>query len=283
MSDAPFIVLDVDGVLHPLRASGHPLRASMADILARGEREEALDAADPEDLGGRTGETVDGEFVDECTTVLAEIVQSVGAKIVLSSTWRETAPQRRAVNSQLARHGISAIVGWTGSLSGPHRRAEEILAWAAEQQRSSSAPCCWVALDDQEGLDQFLPAANLVQTDPARGLTAEDGERALECLRQQRRAILGLADEVDDAAARRRRRRGGMQRSTLGMRASPEGRAALQQELLAEDEETAREDEQRVELHEVQQSQRVQEEVPRAGVPVGGSDHNSNDPPTGAK
>lgn len=178
------IVLDVDGVLHPLRPSGHPLHASMESIIARNEREEALDAADPDDANKRVGEILPGEFTDECMRVLESVVRESGAKIILSSTWRETAPQRRAVDARLVAHGLPHVIDYTPQFSSLEGRAAEILAWASEQSPS----CCWVAIDDRE-LSQ-LPNTHFVLTDPARGMTPTDGERVLELLRQQRQALV---------------------------------------------------------------------------------------------
>ena len=201
---SPFILLDVDGVLHPLRPSGHPLLASMDDIVQRGERE-AFVADDPH----HTGEVIRGEFEPGCMNALHHLVQGCGAHIVLSSTWRETLPQRRAVDQQLQRFGMPCALGFTPQIpryEGGGRGAE-ILAWVTEQEGISGS-CCWIAIDDLE-LEQQLPPSHFLRTDPAVGLTTEDAERAAEMLRQQQRTALGLE-------ASGPQRRGGMQRSTLG-------------------------------------------------------------------
>lgn len=232
MSADPVILLDVDGVLHPVRPSGHPLRAAMEDLIARVEAEESIAGDD------HVGRVVEGEFVQECMAALGDCVRASGARIVLSSTWRETAPQRRAVDAQLVKHGLPPHEGCTPRLSVIEGgRAAEIIAWAAERDCNPGASTtCWVALDDQEGLEHKLPATHFVKVDPALGLTAADAERACELLRQQQCAALGVpvggstGDEAGGASGSARRRRGGMQRSTLGM-SLEDGRARLQIEL----------------------------------------------------
>lgn len=170
------ILLDVDGVLHPLRPSGHALYASMDDLTARADEELDL----PDDA---TGRTVAGEFLEENMAALHHIVSTTGAAIVLSSTWRETAPQRRAVDVQLIKHGIAPHVGCTPRLPMVPNggRAAEILAWAAEHATGGVA---WVALDDLELTG--LPKSCFVQMDPAVGLTRLDADRVIACLQQQK-------------------------------------------------------------------------------------------------
>jgi len=75
----------------------------MEALAARADAEFDL----PEDA---TASVVEGEFLPDNMAALASIVQQTGARIVLSSTWRETWPQRRAVEKQLIAHGISGGV-----------------------------------------------------------------------------------------------------------------------------------------------------------------------------
>lgn len=210
---APFLLLDVDGVMHPLRESGHPLHASIEDLIKRADDDIALQSDSPESVS----HVVDGEFTDDCMDALAECVRACGAQIVLSSTWRETAPQRRAVDLQLKNRGLPASIGCTPMFTGAGRggRTAEVLAWADEQQElaeaSGSGSCCWVAIDDME---LELPDDHFVQTDPSVGLTAADADRVMEMLRRQQQKALG----PEIAELPRRVRRGAMQRSSLGMR-----------------------------------------------------------------
>ena len=142
----------------------------MDAIIARGEAEAEL----PEDA---TAATVDGEFTNECMGALAQCVHATSARIVLSSTWRETAPQRRAVEAQLKAHGIvERICGCTPGLPLLEGgRVAEILQWVDLHK-----PARWVALDDAD-LSK-LPAGRFVRTDPAKGFTRHDAARVEELL-----------------------------------------------------------------------------------------------------
>ena len=166
-----FLLLDIDGVCHPLKPSGHCLNASMADLAARADEELELSE-------NSTGRVVAGEFEERNMAALARIVASTSATIVLSSTWRETGPQRRAVDGQLTKHGLPPHVGVTPSLQGDGRAAE-ILAWAA----AHGSGAAWVAVDDLPL--PSLPSNRFVQTDPAVGLTCADAERVIACFRAQ--------------------------------------------------------------------------------------------------
>ena len=173
---APIIVLDIDGVLHPLRPSGHALHAKMEDLTARCDADLELSDSDETAVGG----VVAGEFTEDCMTALAKLVKTSGAQIILSSTWRETAVQRRAVDQQLKKCGIPAHSGCTPKLPlVGGGRAAEILAWA------KTAPAgCWVAIDDTPLVG--IPERHYLQTDPAVGLTAANVERVLGMLRWQK-------------------------------------------------------------------------------------------------
>jgi hypothetical protein len=213
----PVILLDIDGVVHPLAPSGHPLHASMDDLSARCDADLEMD--EEEGVGG----VVEGEFTAECMHALQECCQATGCEIVLSSTWRETQPQRRAVDGQLRKANLPASSGCTPRLPlVGGGRAHEILAWA-----EANPSRCWVAIDDM-ALDE-LPEAHFVKTDPAVGLTSADAELVVEKLRQQRVRALGMDTEQDEGRSTpRRRRRGGMQRSMLGISVESDGTMQLQ-------------------------------------------------------
>lgn len=171
------IFLDVDGVLHPLDPRGLPARADFDELTARSEAELDLDST-------ATASVVRGEFEEENMRAMRACVAECGASIVLSTTWRETEPQRRAVDQQLVKHGLPASIGCTPRLPLLEGgRPAEIEAWVREHR-----PARWVAIDDQE-LDaerahaRALPAQHFVRTDPARGFTAEDAARVKELLR----------------------------------------------------------------------------------------------------
>ena len=96
-----FILLDVDGVLHPLSSNGMPLHAQRDQWLARAERENALDDSGRRHDPLRVAEVIPGEFHEPCMAALGRVVRRTGAQIVLTSTWRLTGPGRRAVDAAL--------------------------------------------------------------------------------------------------------------------------------------------------------------------------------------
>jgi len=175
MASALFIVLDVDGVLHPLAENGLPANAKFEALSARADEEPI------EDDGVRIARTVPGEFEPHCMAELARAVAETGADIVLSSTWRETGPLRRAVDAKLQEFFMPASVGATPRLSVLRGgRAAEILAWAAEQPAATR----WVALDD---LDLRLGPVTLtdehfLHVDPRTGLTAAGADQLIALL-----------------------------------------------------------------------------------------------------
>tara|TARA_B100000795_G_scaffold163709_1_gene123098 strand:- start:1583 stop:2020 length:438 start_codon:yes stop_codon:yes gene_type:complete len=122
---------------------------------------------------------------------LARAVATTGAQIVLSTTWRETPPQRRAVDRKLQEFGIPPSVDATPRLSVLRGgRAAEILAWAAAQPAGTR----WVALDDidlgqkpvpgtgRSVVDGTLLPEHFVHVDAHIGLTAADADRLIGLL-----------------------------------------------------------------------------------------------------
>jgi hypothetical protein len=173
MADQPAVlVLDIDGVCHPLTDKGVAALAKLSDLTARCDRELDLDDS-------ATGEVVDGEFVEPCMHALARAVRVTRAEIVLSSTWRETALQRRAVDGQLRAHGIPAHSGCTPMLPLLEGgRAAEILAWADATQSSKQR---WVAIDDNPAVNK-LPEGHFVWTDYRTGFTEADADTVIALL-----------------------------------------------------------------------------------------------------
>ena len=136
---------------------------------------------------------------------LARALAATGAQIVLSTTWRETPPQRRAVDRKLQEFGMPASVEATPRLSVLRGgRAAEILQWAAAQPAGTR----WVALDDvdlgskpvpgsgRSVVDGTLLPENFVHVDARTGLTAADSDRLIALL-----APGATAADVEGAAA----------------------------------------------------------------------------------
>ena len=226
---ASFVVLDVDGVLHPLSEKGLPVNATFEDLSKRADEEleddgscvfRAVAGESQQHLhsywlaptvscrvpvhfplghekalpGARTHDEptdTSGEFEPRCMAELARAVATTGAQIVLSTTWRETPPQRRAVDRKLQEFGIPPSVDATPRLSVLRGgRAAEILAWAAAQPAGTR----WVALDDidlgqkpvpgtgRSVVDGTLLPEHFVHVDAHTGLTAADADRLIGLL-----------------------------------------------------------------------------------------------------
>ncbi len=147
----PIIFLDIDGVL----------------------------IAYPE--GGHTAP----QFTPRCVEAFKSIIEAVPRiRVVLSSTWR--LPEHvNQLHSQWQAHGFPVSLAWDGTpdtrgepeVSLLHRRGLEIKAWLD----SHPEVCRWVVLDDERmAIEPILGNRRCVFTNPARGLTADDAERAIE-------------------------------------------------------------------------------------------------------
>jgi hypothetical protein len=188
-----YILLDVDGVLHPLNDKHLPKCANPSDIFKRVEEED--EAGDSLQIV----RVLNGEFIPEAMNRLRLIVQEAAAhggdvSIILSSTWRETAPGRNAVNDQLKRHGIQEIKSWTRSLYTKYRckRAHEIVQWIIANCQADSH-VAFVVLDDDDLCEQERPREDIdpaalfvlphfVRTAKSSGLTEQDVLRVSDML-----------------------------------------------------------------------------------------------------
>eukprot|EP00036_Acanthoecidae_sp_10tr_P016641 CAMPEP_0206297888 /NCGR_PEP_ID=MMETSP0106_2-20121207/6406_1 /ASSEMBLY_ACC=CAM_ASM_000206 /TAXON_ID=81532 /ORGANISM="Acanthoeca-like sp., Strain 10tr" /LENGTH=187 /DNA_ID=CAMNT_0053728571 /DNA_START=123 /DNA_END=686 /DNA_ORIENTATION=- len=175
------VFLDVDGVLHPLNAKGHPANASLDALVARADAE-----ATHSDDEVWEFPVVAGEFGVPQMTQLARAVAASGAAIVLSSTWREGTASRLAVVRQLTAYGIPEPMGCTPRVGNgsTRQRPAEIRAWLDSHPEVVQ----WVAVDDADLGGDDVPHAlepeRVVRCDPGRGLTPADADGI----------IAGLAD-----------------------------------------------------------------------------------------
>ena len=225
---ARFVVLDVDGVLHPLSEKGLPANAAFEDLSKRADEELEDDGScvfaavagkfrfcaapaecqlpSPEARTHATPIDHSGEFEPRCMAELARALAATGAQIVLSTTWREMPPQRRAVDRKLQEFGMPVSVEATPRLSVLRGgRAAEILQWAAAQPAGTR----WVALDDvdlgskpvpgsgRSVVDGTLLPKNFVHVDARTGLTAADADRLIALLGPAATAV----DVLQGAAA----------------------------------------------------------------------------------
>jgi hypothetical protein len=126
-------------------------------------------------------------FTPRCVEAFRMIVRAVpAAKVVFSTTWRRP-PHVNRLHEQWLLHGFppSLAIGGTPDLRGdptvsrPHRRGLEILAWL----KANPGATRWVVLDDDRpAIEPTLELHRCVFTHPERGLTSNDAMRALEIL-----------------------------------------------------------------------------------------------------
>jgi len=150
---APIIFLDIDGVL----------------------------IAYPE------GEHTPPQFTPRCVDAFKMILQAVpGVRVVLSSTWRLPRHINR-LHEKWLEHGFPVSLAWDGtpdtrddpSVSRLYQRGLEIKAWLDSHPEITR----WVVIDDERmAIDPILGSERCVFTNPARGLTPEGAERAIEIL-----------------------------------------------------------------------------------------------------
>lgn len=127
------------------------------------------------------------KFAPNCMQALARIIQTTGADIVLSSTWRVSEGSIAQVNANLSRHGMPAVIGCTKMLSTP--REEEVCQWLDEH---SGEVARWIAIDDIDlAQNNVLCEAakrmqdHFVHTDPNTGLTEADASMAIALITKQ--------------------------------------------------------------------------------------------------
>jgi len=105
--------------------------------------------------------------------------------IILSSTWRLTAPQRHAVDRSLAYVNLT-ISGYTPDkdVDASGDRPDEIFEYIRENNLQDNP---WVAIDDMDmiAMNNNLNTINFCRTDDYEGLTEEKAYEVIEKLRNQ--------------------------------------------------------------------------------------------------
>lgn len=114
---------------------------------------------------------------------LRHLVDTTGAKIVVSSTWRISLMDRLLSNLEVGGVPRETVIDATPFLQ-PHGleavpRGIEIQAWLDSHPEVNT----FVILDDGTDMAHLLP--RLVQTDHVHGLTDADVDRAIEMLRTE--------------------------------------------------------------------------------------------------
>ena len=109
---------------------------------------------------------------------LRRIVETTGAEIVLSSSWRWYKDQRNTVHKQLKRKNIDFIDTTPIEITIKMSRADEINAWLEKHPEIDN----YVILDDEEIKDiKLIP--HLVRTTFKHGLTRDKAEQAIKILK----------------------------------------------------------------------------------------------------
>eukprot|EP01043_Picozoa_sp_COSAG02_P085251 COSAG02_NODE_22933_length_735_cov_1.305031_1_plen_213_part_00 len=178
------VFLDVDGVLHPIGEPPYmvPLAADWDDLCARADEVEAR-GDEPEYVT----RICNGEFLDPCMAALKRAVETANASIVLSTTWRKRAADRRAVLQQLARYGLAERV--IGDTPDGGARGHECRQWIEEHREKQDVDALqqleFVVLDDDdEGVlaGGHIPATRFVKIRRATGMTEADADAAISAL-----------------------------------------------------------------------------------------------------
>ena len=109
---------------------------------------------------------------------LRRIVETTGAEIILSSSWRWYKDQRNTVHKQLKRKNIDFIDTTPVEITIKMSRADEINAWLEKHPEIDN----YVILDDEEIKDiKLIP--HLVRTTFKHGLTRDKAEQAIKILK----------------------------------------------------------------------------------------------------
>jgi hypothetical protein len=110
--------------------------------------------------------------------ILNDVLAQTGAKVVLSTSWRNW-PDREHVVGKLRGAGFEgSIVGATPAYLGVgKKRGDEIQAWLDEHEGEVEA---FAIVDDSDDMGALTP--RLVLTDPFEGLTTAHVPRLLELL-----------------------------------------------------------------------------------------------------
>lgn len=122
-------------------------------------------------------------LMPECVANFNRIIEETAAEIVLSSSWRHYVLGGHMTvlgfEHLLRSHGVRGkLIATTCHDDEADERGEQIRLW----RRKHAPGCHYVVLDD---IDDGISARglNFVQTNGAKGLTAQDAERAIEMLR----------------------------------------------------------------------------------------------------
>lgn len=167
------------------------------------------------DIDGVMNDQMWHELQSPLLALLRRIVVRAQAQIVLSSMWRLTREDRRAVREAFLRADVPRPISYTPKIEHGHRRTAEILAWLrlnsdlqlgpqhAEEPLARQTPefsarhyklprrvsvAQWVVLDDLDlsqahrGRDFELLRHHFVRTNARYGLSERNAEQAVQLL-----------------------------------------------------------------------------------------------------
>lgn len=127
------------------------------------------------------------QFHPRCLKALKSILTAVpNVRIVFSTTWRLPRHVNR-LHSQWTEHGFSENLAIDAtpdtrqypSVSPLYRRGLEIKAWLDSHPEVQN----WLVIDDEKlAIETVIDPGRCVFTNPARGLTMDDAERAVKIL-----------------------------------------------------------------------------------------------------
>jgi len=103
---------------------------------------------------------------------LKKIIDTAGARIVLSSAWRSTPSGCDEVKQVLKSYGIACFFDKTPQFRNPYDRHQEISLWIKNNKFEGD----WIAIDD---LPMPQLGAHFVQTNPTTGLVDSDVAKAV--------------------------------------------------------------------------------------------------------
>ena len=118
-------------------------------------------------------------FDPDCQANLKRIIDATGAKIVVSSTWKDCMSHEEIVKMWEQRNLAGEVIGETPSFS--KVRGDEIDSWLEDFTK----PCNYVIIDDMDSYqfnEHQLP--HLFTVNPYNGLTEDIAEQIIAALNQ---------------------------------------------------------------------------------------------------
>ena len=199
--NAPLLFIDVDGVLNTLAHSAHAIGSTDADAVAS-----ASDCCFPTEWHDKMRDNLCVLSQARLDT-FSELVRTLGARIVLSTSWRSDEKiARPALLAAFEMVGIAGkVIGQTPDLYGKSdfifpvgTRYDEIATWLANEYDTEAERPIWFAIDDMPLVEQAPPALaeNFILTDASYGLTDKLAAECVERARRREGAKLGAATVV---------------------------------------------------------------------------------------